>query len=160
MVNLDMFKLWIDHGKQPADESYEYIVVPATTVSKLEESSRNIEILSNTRELQAVKHIGLQILQAVFYKAGTIQVSEKLKLVCDNPGIVMLKLNGEKVTEISVADPNRELGKFHLSISLKAEKSGDNFTSTWNEKLGLTNISVDLPKDVYTGSSVTIKFGR
>jgi chondroitin AC lyase len=148
--------LWIDHAKQPADESYEYIVVPASTVPKLDESSRNIEILANTRELQAVKHNGLQIFQAVFYKAGTIQVSEKLQLVCDNPGIVMLKMNGEKVTEISVADPNRELGKFHLSISIKTEKTGDNYSAVWNEKTGMTNISVDLPKTVYAGQSVTI----
>lgn len=157
IVNLEMFKLWIDHGKQPAGESYEYIVVPASTVPKLEESSRNIEILANTRELQAVKNIGLQICQAVFYKAGEIQISEKLKLVCDNPGIVMLKMNGEKVSEISVADPNRELGRFHLSLSSKTTASGDNFKAVWNEKEGMTNISVDLPKGVYTGSSATIK---
>jgi len=156
-VNLDIFKLWIDHGKQLVGTDYEYIVVPATTVEKLAESSQQIEILANTPEIQAVKHSGLKICQAVFYKSGEIQVSEKLKLVCDNPGIVMIKMNGDKLSGISVADPNRELGRFHLSLSLKLETGGDNFKAVWNEKDGLTNISVDLPKDVYAGSSVTIK---
>jgi chondroitin AC lyase len=157
-VKLDVFKLWLNHGEKPSEESYEYIVVPATSVEKMEQnnSKNSVEILSNTSELQTVKHTGLQMLQAVFYKAGEIQVSEKLKLVCDNPGIVMLKLNGEKVTGISVSDPNRELGKFHISISVKTEKTGDNFTAIWNEKSGMTNISVDLPKTVYAGQSVTI----
>ena len=157
-VSIDMFKLWIDHGKQPAGTEYEYIVVPATTIQKIEESRQNIEILANSAEMQVVKHKGLQICQAVFYKAGEIQVTGKLKLVCDNPGILMLKMNGDKITEISVADPNRELGKFHLSISSNVEKNGENFICNWNAKEGMTNISVDLPKTVYSGSSVTIKF--
>jgi chondroitin AC lyase len=161
-VKLDVFKLWFNHGNRPSASTYQYIVVPATSVEKLEQklSETNIEILANTRELQAVKHKVLQICQAVFYKAGEIQVSEKLKLVCDNPGIVMIKMNGEKVTEISVADPNCELGKFHLSISVKTENTGDNFRNVWNEKTGITDISVDLPKTVYAGSSVTIKLNN
>jgi chondroitin AC lyase len=157
-IKLDVFKLWLDHGNKLTNASYEYIVVPVVTEQEvISGGNRNVEILSNTSELQAVKHLGLQILQAVFYKAGEIQVSEKLKLVCDNPGIIMVKMNGERVIEISVADPNRELGKFHLSISGRVDKSGDNYTSSWNEKTGFTNISVELPKDVYSGQSLTIK---
>jgi chondroitin AC lyase len=157
-IKLDVFKLWLDHGSKLANASYEYIVVPVVNEQEvISGGNRNVKVLSNTSELQAVKHLGLQILQAVFYKAGEIQVSEKLKLVCDNPGIIMVKMNDEKVTEISVADPNRELGKFHLSISGRVDKSGDNYTSNWNEKTGFTNISVELPKDVYSGQSVTIK---
>jgi chondroitin AC lyase len=157
-VKTDVFKLWLNHGERPSDAKYQYIVVPATSVEKLGQniSKSNIEILVNTPELQVVKNKTLQICQAVFYKAGEIQVSEKLKLICDNPGIVMIKMNGERVIEISVTDPNRELGKFHLSISAKTEKTGDNFSAVWNEKPGFTNISVDLPKTVYAGQSVTI----
>ncbi|MEZ4850645.1 MAG: polysaccharide lyase family 8 super-sandwich domain-containing protein [Bacteroidia bacterium] len=49
-MNLDVFSLWIDHGKRPSDEAYAYIVVPATSVKKLEqeESKNNISILANT----------------------------------------------------------------------------------------------------------------
>lgn len=158
-ISLDVFKLWLDHGNRPSGESYGYIVVPATTVGELEKisSKNNVETLLNTPEIQAVKHSGLNMCQAVFYKGGTLKVSNDLQLVCDNPGIVILKMNGGKVTEISVADPNRELGKFHLSISIKMEKSGDDFTAKWNEKTGLTKISVDLPKTDYAGKSVTVK---
>lgn len=157
-VKMDVFKLWVDHGTRLSNGSYEYIVVPAVTEQEMSSVvSRDVEILANSSEIQAVKHTGLQICQAVFYKAGELQLSNNLKIICDNPGIVMVKMDGEKITEVSVADPNRELGRFHLSVSAKTDKRGDDFNTFWNEKEGLTHISVELPQDVYAGKSVTIK---
>jgi len=158
-ISLDIFKVWVTHGERPSDETYEYIVVPAATVEKMKQNSsqNNIRILSNTPEVQVVMNTKLGICQAVFYQAGEIQVSENLKLISDNPGIIMLKMNDERVTEISVADPNRELSRFHLSISEKMEKYGDNFSAVWNEKDGLTHVSVKLPQDNYAGDSFTIE---
>ncbi len=157
-VKLDVFKLWIDHGKRPSDETYQYIVVPATSIEKLERNSskNNVTVLSNTPELQAVKHAGLEMCQAIFYKAGEIQVTENLKLTSDNPCIVMLKMQDHKPLQISVADPNRELGKIHLSLSSKIENEGKNFKAVWNEQEKVSEISINLPQGVYAGKSVTI----
>jgi len=158
-VKSDVFKLWLDHGERPSDKTYEYIVVPATTIEKLESntSKNNITVISNTPEIQAVKHAGLEICQVVFYKSGEVQITEKLELACDNPGIVMIKTNGNKVTEISVADPNRELSKMHLSISSKIEKGGKNFKAAWNEKEKISELTIDLTQGNYAGKSVTIQ---
>jgi chondroitin AC lyase len=158
-VKMDVFKLWFNHGDRPSDASYEYIVVPATSVEKMEQnnSKNNIEMLSNTPEVQAVKNLGLNICQVVFYKTGDIQVSGKFKLISDNPGIVRLKMEGEKLSEISVSDPNRELLKFRLSVSSKIVAHGENFVSVWNETEGASEISIDLPQGNYAGKSVTIK---
>jgi len=157
-ISLDVFKFWIDHGKHPSEATYEYIVVPATTVEKMGQniSKENIVIISNTSEIQAVKHTGLKMYQAVFYKAGKIQFTENLKLISDTPVIVLIKTNGEKITEISVADPNRELNKMHLSVSAKIETNGENFNAIWNKVTKMSEISIDLPKGNYTGSSITI----
>ncbi len=158
-ISLDVFKLWIDHGKRPSNASYAYMVVPAVTLHEMKEGGmRHVEILSNTTSLQAVRHTGLDLLQAVFYKAGEVQLSDQLKLVCDQPGIVMVKMNGEKISEISVADPNRELWKFHLSVSGKLEKKSGDCTAAWNVKSGMTDISAELPKDEMAGQSITLKF--
>ena len=158
-VKIDVFKLWLDHGERPSDETYEYIVVPATSIEKLQQKSskENITIISNTPEIQVVKHSGLNIIQAVFYKAGEIQISNKIKLKSDSPGIVMIKTDGEKVAEISVSDPNRELGKMHISVSTRIGKAGDNFNAVWNDKTGMSEISIDLPQGNYAGQSVTVK---
>ena len=158
-VSLDVFKLWINHGSRPSDESYQYIVVPATSLVKMEQNSskKNIIILANTPEVQATMNTNLGICQAVFYKAGEIEFSDGFKLGTDNPGIVMLKMNGGKVEKISVSDPNRELAKFHLSISGKIENPGEYLNAVWNEKEKLTHITILLPQGNYTGDSVTIK---
>lgn len=158
-VKLDIFKLWLAHGERPSDETYGYIVVPATSIKKLEQNSskENIEIILNAPEIQAVKHSGLNICQVVFYKAGKVDVSDKIVMKSDSPGIVMIKTDGEKVTEISVADPNRELGKMHISVSAKIEKTGENFNAIWNNKTEMSEVSIDLPQGNYAGKSVTVK---
>ena len=158
-IKLDVFKAWIDHGKRASEETYQYIVVPATSVEKLEEniSKGSVKILVNTPEIQAVRHDKLKMCQAVFYQAGEVQVTDKIKLGSQTPGIVILKAEGEGISEITVSDPNRELGKMLLSVSAKIEKVVENYTAVWNEKEKLTNITIDLPKGHYAGSSVTIK---
>lgn len=158
-VSLDVFKLWIDHGSRPSDGSYEYLVVPATSLEKMEQnhSKTNIVILENTPEIQAVMNTRLGICQVVFYESGEVAISEHLKLTSDNPGIVMLKMRNRQITEISVADPNRELGRYHLSVSTKIEKSGPDFYTSWNENNGLTDVTVELPKENHAGDSVTIR---
>lgn len=159
-IKLDVFKLWLDHGKRPSDATYEYIVVPATSIDKLKRKNfkENITIISNTPEVQAVKHAGLEMFQAVYYKAGKVQITDNLSLKSDNPGIVLVKMENQKVKEISASDPNRELANFRLSISSKIEKEGKNYKIFWNDQEGISEISIDLPQGVYAGKSVTVSF--
>jgi chondroitin AC lyase len=156
-ISMDVFKLWIDHGVQPANAKYEYIVVPATTEQAMEKAGQQIKILANTPEIQAVRHSGLNICQIIFYTSGEILVSEDLKISMDSPGVVMVKMNGSAVKQISVADPSRKLGKIHLTLTGKFEKSGSNFNSVWNKETGISQIAIDLPQTVYAGESVTIE---
>ena len=157
-VKMDVFKIWLDHGKRPSDATYEYIVVPATTVEKMEQntSKNNIEILSNTPEIQAVKNKALDICQVVFYKAGEIEVGGDFKLVSDNPGIVMLKMDGNKVAAISVSDPNRELYNYNLSVSEKIDNPVPDLDAVWDAKEKMTHITIKLPQRDYSGASTTI----
>jgi chondroitin AC lyase len=156
-ISKDVFKLWIDHGQQPQNASYQYIVVPSTTEKEIEsQTDRNIKILANTAEIQAVRHSGLNICQMVFYTSGEIQVSENLKVGIDSPGVVMVKTEGSAIKQISVADPSRKLGKIHLTVTGRIEKHRDHFRTFWNERKGTSEISIDLPQTVYAGKSVTV----
>ncbi len=156
-ISKNVFKLWIDHGTQPTNASYQYIVVPATTEQEMDKAGQQVKILSNTLEIQAVKHSGLNICQIVFYTSGEMKVSENLTIGMDSPGTVMVKTDGTAVKQISVADPSRKLGKIHLTVSGKFEKTGSNFKSVWNKEKGTSVISIDLPQTVYAGKSVTIE---
>jgi chondroitin AC lyase len=156
-ITKEVFKLWLDHGAQPSNAKYEYIVVPATTEQELAKSGMQIKILANSPEIQAVKHSGLNICQAVFYTSGDLQVTDNLKIGMDSPGVVMVKTNGSEVKQISVADPSRKLGRIHLTVTQRIEKRGDHFRSFWNESKGVSEIAIDLPQTVYAGKSVTLE---
>jgi chondroitin AC lyase len=68
----------------------------------------------------------------------------------------MLKMDGENIKSISVSDPNRELGKMHLSISDRIEKNEDGFSAIWDSAEKVSNITMALPEGVDAGKSVTI----
>jgi chondroitin AC lyase len=158
-VKKDVFKLWIDHGTQPADASYQYMVVPSTTRKEMEsQSDRPITVLANTTAVQAVVNRELNISELVFYSSGNIQVSPELIIGIDSPGLVMVQTDGSNLKSITVADPSRKLGKIHVSISGKIEANGTNYRSFWNKEKGVSELAIDLPQTVYAGKSVTIEF--
>ena len=157
-VSLDVFKLWLDHGEAPDEATYQYIVAPATSSQQLEtNSSKNvINVLSNSPELQAIRHNQLDMVQAVFYKTGMIMLSDGLSLSMDNPGIILLKMSDGKIDQITVADPNRELGKMSFSISAKITISHPGVSAYWNETQKNSQIFIELPKGQYAGKSITV----
>jgi chondroitin AC lyase len=159
-IELDVFKIWLDHGRQPDEETYEYIVVPATKVEALDQklSKDHIKILSNNPYVQAVWHGDLKIAQVVFYQAGEIQISEELKLKCESPGLVMIRIKGNEISEISVSDPTRKLGKIHLSISSRINLLGETFKVVWNRKEKMSEFSIGLPQGAFAGKSVVASF--
>jgi chondroitin AC lyase len=160
IVNEDVFALWFNHGNRPQNASYQYIVVPDVTEEELKATSgnnRNIEILSNTSEIQAVKHNQLQICQVAFYKSGEVEISKDFKIRMDSQGIAMLKMNGNRVKELSVADPSRKLSRILVTIPGIYNSTGDNFMTFVNNRKNSTVVVVDLPQGVYLGKSVTLK---
>lgn len=161
IVSMDVFKLWINHGNSPDSASYQYIVVPDVSEQELIETSRNnrnIEIIVNTSDVQAVKNNKLGICQITFYKAGEIKISNRLKVRIDSPGMAMLKMQGDKVQELTVSDPTRKLGRVIVTLSGIYDLQGDHFITLADKDQDNTLIIVDLPHGVYTGKSVTVKF--
>ena len=173
LVSEEVFKLWFNHGdkinetdihgkrKMEKFPSYQYIVVPDISEQKLVETSannHNIEILSNTSDLQGVKNSKLGIVQLAFYKAGEVEIGNGQKIKMDSQGMAMLKMEDNNVKELTVADPSRQLSKIMITLPSIYTKIGDGFICFWNNKDNYTLVIVDLPQGVYLGKSVTIKF--
>ena len=78
------------------------------------------------------------VVQAVFYQAGELTVSEDLKISSDSQGAVILKCPDGVLKEITAADPSRMLGSLHLNIS------------------GIGDLSFRLPEGDYAGQSVSV----
>ncbi|MCD2425413.1 polysaccharide lyase 8 family protein [Niabella pedocola] len=140
-VNGKVFKLWFDHNSKPQDASYSYIVVPGIGANNT--GSYNpaaVRILSNTADLQAVAQQQLGILQAVFYKPGSVTLND-ITVTVAQPCIVQVRNMPSGKAVLHVADPTQQLQAIPLS-----------FTSSKIKK----DFSVPLPKGPYAGQSVSL----
>lgn len=161
LVSKDVFTLGFEHGRRPIDASYQYIVVPDISEQELEESSgdnRGIEILASDSKVHAVKSSKLNICQLAFYQAGEVEIAEGSTIRMDSQGMIMLKMNDNRITEISIADPSRKLSRALITISGIYNKKGDGYALYPEESKNFTLMIVDLPQGVYAGKSVTIEF--
>jgi chondroitin AC lyase len=160
LVSEEVFNLWFDHGRRPAGASYQYIVVPDVTEQALDASSRNnrsIEVLSNTAGVQAVRQGTLGLVQAAFYQAGTLEVAPGVSLRLDSPGMAMLKMEGGRLRELTLADPSRRLSRLLVTVSGVYKAQGEHFRTLVDEQQKSTLFIVDLPQGVYLGKSVPLK---
>lgn len=156
-VKIDIFKLWIEHGSNPQNAGYQYIVVPSANESEMERriAGGDIRILANTREIQAVQNTNLNIVEIVFYKAGGIQLDNGLTIMIDSPGMVIIKMDRSEVKQITVSDPSRKNSKIHLTVTGKFLPDDKNYKSVWNADKGVSEIAVELPQAQWSGSSVS-----
>ncbi|HEC43982.1 MAG TPA: chondroitin lyase, partial [Bacteroides sp.] len=160
IISEEVFMLWFNHGNRPDNASYQYIVVPDVSEQELMESSsdnRNIDIISNTSDIQAVKNNKLGICQLAFYKAGEVDISNGLKLRMESQGMAMIKMKGDRIEKLTVSDPSRKLSRIMITVSDIYNVEGDNYIAFPDNNQNNTLIIVDLPQDVFAGKSVTIK---
>ena len=160
LVTKDVFTLGFDHGERPNDASYQYMVVPDVSEQEIKETSddnRGIEILSSSSQIHAVKNNKLNICQLAFYQAGEAHLSEGSSIKMDSQGMVMLKMNDNRINEMSVADPSRKLSSALITVTGIYEKEGTGYSLYPNKNQNKTLMIVDLPQGVYAGKSVTIE---
>ena len=157
-ISKEVFKLWLPHGERPEDAGYAYMVVPSISQQRMPTSleDRNVEILANTPEMQAVQHGGLNITQAAFYQPGTLQVADGLRVAADTPCMLMIEMNDGSIARITVSDPSRKLGIMRFSVTTKVEKETENFDAQWDPDDEVTEITVELPRGKYAGESVSL----
>jgi chondroitin AC lyase len=154
-----IFKLWLDHGVGPDSATYQYMVIPSINQPEIGDCfhDREIEILANSSDIQAVRHSGLGLCQAVFYRPGSLQISNGLQLDMTSPGLVMLKMQGDAIKAVTVSDPSRKLRQIHLTVTAPINRAGEDFKASWNTGRGVTEVSIDLPQTVYAGKSVHVE---
>lgn len=171
LVQADVFSIYFNHSDKvvpsasgtqlsadPAS-SYQYIVVPDITPEKLQQTAgnnRNIVILSNTPELQGVRHTRLEMVQLAFYKAGKIEIAPGKVVRMDSQGMALIKMQGSSVQAVTVSDPSRYLNRLLLTIPGLFNKKGKDFTCIPDVNNKQTMLIVDLPTGVFAGKSVTV----
>lgn len=157
-VQQEVFTAWIDHGIKPQRAAYEYVVIPATDAASLDLYAKHspIVILSNTEEVQGAYHRDLNRAQMVFYQPGKVKVTDEVMLSTESPCMVMLKMNGKMIEQISVSDPSRRLKTLEMKITAIVEGSGTNWHAEWDKEEKLSVIRIELPEEGDAGKSVLI----
>jgi hyaluronate lyase len=111
--------LWFDHGRQPANASYAYVLLP--NYSTLQASNYaltpEITILENSANLQAVKETGLNVVAANFWNDGT----RTADLITVNKKASVLTRETPQTLTVAVADPTQtNTGTLSLTLNRAA----------------------------------------
>ncbi|MGI6265447.1 MAG: polysaccharide lyase family 8 super-sandwich domain-containing protein, partial [Acutalibacteraceae bacterium] len=107
----DTFTLYVDHGVAPKEASYACIVLPNATaeqVADYSQNNRDVVIVANNKEVQAVRHDGLKQTQVLFYKAGQLEYAPGKTVQADGPCSLIIDESGDAplITEaVSNRDP-------------------------------------------------------
>ncbi|MDD4688831.1 MAG: polysaccharide lyase 8 family protein [Eubacteriales bacterium] len=94
--------MWYDHGANPDNQGYSYVLLPTYSADQTAEYNTNpdIEIIAKTDSIHAVKEKSLGIVAANFFSnGGSADI-----ITSDSQSSVMVKNNNGEV-EIAVSDP-------------------------------------------------------
>ncbi|MEW6303639.1 MAG: polysaccharide lyase family 8 super-sandwich domain-containing protein [Verrucomicrobiota bacterium] len=98
--------LWRDHGSNPSNASYAYVLLPNKTSAQVSSyaASPNITVLANTSSAHAVKENTLNIVAANFWTdtATTVDL-----ITSDRKAAVLTKENSSDL-EVAVSDPTQQ----------------------------------------------------
>ncbi|WP_257345918.1 polysaccharide lyase 8 family protein [Pseudalkalibacillus decolorationis] len=151
-VTKNYLSLAIDHGVNPTNATYSYVLLPNKDAIETEHynDKPDIEILSNTSTIHAVKEKKLGLTAANFWERGTVDFIRSYQ-----PASLMIKEEGDELT-IAVSDPTQsqdkitiELGKIARSVISKDD------TVTVSRKAPYTKVEIDVSDSI--GRTHTVK---
>lgn len=146
-ITRNYVSLAFEHGQTPSNASYAYVMLPHKDAAATEAYSHspNVEIVSNTADVHAVKEKQLGITAANFWNPGSAA-----GITAYNPASVMVK-ESETELEIAVSDPTQAQN----AISLELNKTGLTFVSG-DDTISVQQSSPTLKLNIQVASS----FGR
>lgn len=113
----DYLEMWVDHGINPTDSSYSYVLLPEKTQQQTQEYATNpdIEVVQNTKQAQAVYHKGLKILGINFWDNAGGKVAN---ITVDKPASVMIQQEKDGILKVVVSDPTmKNMGAIQLVLN-------------------------------------------
>lgn len=150
---LDVFNLWIEHGKKPTGATYRYSVLPGATAKRLAEyvDRPPVTVVSNTPALQAVFNHNVRVLEAAFYRPGVADAGRGWTVAVDRPCLLLMREMRGGV-EIAVSNPENEA----LTVNVVVDRPLDG-VATINGN-GKSRVTFSLPGGEMAGSSVVRRF--
>jgi hyaluronate lyase len=112
--------LWMEHGVDPVEASYAYVLLPNKSAVDMKHYAEapNIVVLANTCEVHAVRHRLLNVTAVNYWVDGGTEIGG---IRVDSQSSVMM-MEHEGRLAVAVSDPTfRQEGTIHIEIGLEAE---------------------------------------
>ncbi len=108
-ITRDYFTMWQEHGSNPTNETYSYVLLPNKSATDVEAYAENpdITILSNTSDLQGVRENVLGLTAVNFWLDTTQTVGG---ITSDSKASVMMSENQDNTLDVTVTDPTQVAG--------------------------------------------------
>jgi len=129
-INGDVFKLWINHDKNPSDAHYSYIVIPSVNdkVSvEIGAAVNSVKILANNDAIQAVSNEKLSIVQAIMYQANSLSIAG-LTIKSNQPCALMLRNVNNAKKKLYISDPTQQLSEGKITIVNEINHSSKDYS--------------------------------
>lgn len=110
----------IDHGKEIVDKSYAYTILPKTSEEEIMAYAADpkIDIVANTKAVQAVYHKELKIFQGAFFKGGSVTTpGGELTVTVNQPVSVIIRQYDDGTYSVHAADPEQRTVRTQINIS-------------------------------------------
>lgn len=155
-VGCDVLGLWIDHGIAPKDASYAYAVVPEASPENMPQwvENRPVQVLANSKSLQAVGHAAEKLTLACFYEPGKVKTLGGVEIAVDLPCLLLYR-DAPAQAVLALADP---LGG-SPTVRVQIDRT---FYGQGVERLasGGSVVTAYLPAGPMAGASWTGRLGR
>ncbi|NGO78161.1 polysaccharide lyase 8 family protein [Streptomyces sp. YC504] len=142
-LNRKYLTLYVDHGYNPTDASYTYLLMPGATTAQTSARSADtawLQILANTNDQQGVRVPSLGFTGVNFWFGGTVGA-----LTASAPCSVMITEKSDGTAVICVSDPMR------MQTAL---------TLTWNRAVASVTSKPATVTSATTGSQLKLVFGN
>lgn len=146
------FEINLYHGANPKDATYQYILLPCATAERTAEYAKSpeIEVISNTDKLQAVRKASLGLTFMAFYEAGSC-----CGVTAHQPCLVILSEENGALT-VSVSEPTHKANDVKVTLDKKYELIDAPLTVKVSEENGKTTLDIDV--DYATGEPRRVSF--
>ncbi len=118
VYNRYFFTVYKDHGTNPTDGAYSYVILPDSTAEQVKAYSNNpaVEITDSNNGVHAVKHKTLGITAATFFNANGGATADGVIKTGAPASVIIKKISGGY--EVSVADVTRKADRIAVSLKL------------------------------------------
>lgn len=152
-VAVDLFCLWIDHGRHPKGAAYAYLVAPGKRAEHMPElaAAPPVKVLRNDADCQAVTHEQLGLAAAAFYRPSGVSPPGLVALSVDTPCLALWRRT-EGGLSVSLCNPENQPAKVTVEIAGRFAGPG----AAAIEQGRKTRVVVQLPDGPHAGRTHTL----